>query len=38
MTTDREMIEEITRLGMRAVVLLRGVAVKKVDGRSWSGA
>ena len=30
-TDDREMIDDITRLGMRAVVLLRGVAVKKVD-------
>jgi hypothetical protein len=31
MATDQEMIDDITRLGMRAVVLLRGVAVKKVD-------
>jgi hypothetical protein len=31
MATDREMIDDIVRLGMRAVVLLRGVAVKKVD-------
>ncbi len=31
MATDREMIEDITRLGLRAVVLLRGVMVKKVD-------
>jgi len=30
-TDDREMFDDITRLGMRAVVLLRGVAVKKVD-------
>ena len=31
MATDPEMIEDITRLGVRAAVLLRGVAVKKVD-------
>lgn len=31
MGADREMAEEITRLGMRAAVLLRGVMVKKVD-------
>ncbi len=31
MGSDREMAQEITRLGMRAAVLLRGVAVKKVD-------
>lgn len=28
---DREMAEDIIRLGMRAAVLLRGVMVKKVD-------
>lgn len=31
MGADREMAEEITRLGMRAAVLLRGVMLKKVD-------
>jgi hypothetical protein len=31
MSADREMAEDITRLGMRAAVLLRGVLVKKVD-------
>lgn len=31
MNTDREMAEEITRLGLRAAVLLRGVMLKKVD-------
>ena len=31
MGADREMAEDITRLGMRAAVLLRGVMVKKVD-------
>lgn len=31
MGADREMTEDITRLGMRAAVLLRGVMVKKVD-------
>jgi hypothetical protein len=31
MDADREMAEEITRLGMRAAVLLRGVMLKKVD-------
>ena len=31
MATDQEMIEDVTRLGVRAVVLLRGVMVKKVD-------
>jgi hypothetical protein len=31
MAADREMIEEITSLGVRAAVLLRGVLVKKVD-------
>ncbi len=31
MDADREMAEEITTLGMRATVLLRGVMVKKVD-------
>ncbi len=31
MDTDREMVEEITRLGLRAAVLLRGVTLKKVD-------
>jgi hypothetical protein len=28
---DQEMIEDITRLGLRTVVLLRGVTVKKID-------
>jgi hypothetical protein len=28
---DREMIDEVMRLGMRAAVLLRGVLIKKVD-------
>ncbi len=31
MAGDQEMIEDITRLGVRAAVLLRGVLVKKVD-------
>ena len=31
MDADQEMIEDITRLGLRADVLLRGVMVKKVD-------
>ncbi len=31
MATDPEMIEDITRLGVRAAVLLRGVTIKKVD-------
>jgi hypothetical protein len=31
MGADREMIEDITRLGIRAAVLLRGVMLKKVD-------
>src|SRR5512138_3322278 len=31
MGADREMIEDITRLGVRAAVLLRGVTLKKVD-------
>ena len=31
MGADREMAEDITRLGLRAAVLLRGVMVKKVD-------
>ena len=31
MAIDREMIEDVTCLGVRAVVLLRGVLVKKVD-------
>jgi hypothetical protein len=31
MGADREMVEDVTRLGMRAAVLLRGVMVKKVD-------
>ncbi len=31
MAADREMIEDVTSLGMRAAVLLRGVMVKKVD-------
>jgi hypothetical protein len=34
MDADREMAEEITRLGMRAAVLLRGVMLKKVDGET----
>ncbi len=29
--TDREMVEDITRLGVRAAVLLRGVMLQKVD-------
>ncbi|GAB4263989.1 MAG: hypothetical protein Kow0092_15330 [Deferrisomatales bacterium] len=28
---DREMIEDITRMGVRAAVLLRGVVLQKVD-------
>jgi hypothetical protein len=28
---DQEMIEDVTRLGLRAAVLLRGVMLKKVD-------
>jgi len=28
---DREMITEITRMGLRAAVLLKGVLIKKVD-------
>ncbi|MHB8763122.1 MAG: hypothetical protein ACYDA8_02070 [Deferrisomatales bacterium] len=28
---DREMVEEVTRLGVRAAVLLRGVMLQKVD-------
>ncbi len=31
MVADREMIEDVMRLGMRAAVLLRGVVIKKVD-------
>ncbi len=31
MATDPEMIEDITRLGVRAAVLLRGVTIKQVD-------
>jgi hypothetical protein len=31
MESDREMIEEVTRMGVRAAVLLRGVMVHKVD-------
>ncbi len=31
MSADQEMIEDITRLGLRAAVLLRGVTLKKVD-------
>ncbi len=31
MAANQEMIEDITRLGVRAAVLLRGVMVKKVD-------
>jgi hypothetical protein len=31
MEEDRDMIEEVTRLGIRASVLLRGVMVRKVD-------
>ncbi len=31
MAADREMIEDVMRLGMRAAVLLRGVTIKKVD-------
>jgi hypothetical protein len=30
MAPDREMLEDITRLGVRAAVLLRGVLIKKV--------
>ncbi|MDW7710710.1 MAG: hypothetical protein SCH98_09550 [Deferrisomatales bacterium] len=29
--TDREMVEDITRMGVRAAVLLRGVMLQKVD-------
>ncbi len=29
--TDREMIEDITRMGIRAAVLLRGVMLQKVN-------
>ena len=29
--TDREMIAEITQMGMRAAILLKGVIIKKVD-------
>lgn len=29
--TDREMIEDVTRMGVRAAVLLRGVMLQKVD-------
>jgi hypothetical protein len=28
---DREMISEITQMGMRAAILLKGVLIKKVD-------
>jgi len=28
---DREMISEITQMGMRAAILLKGVMIKKVD-------
>ena len=31
MESDREMIEDVTTLGMRAAILLRGVMVHKVD-------
>ena len=31
MEADRDMIEDITTLGIRAAVLLRGVMVRKVD-------
>jgi hypothetical protein len=31
MDSDREMAEEIVRVGLRAAVLLRGVTLKKVD-------
>jgi hypothetical protein len=31
MEADRDMIEDVTTLGIRAVVLLRGVMVRKVD-------
>jgi hypothetical protein len=31
MSADREMAEDIIRMGVRAAVLLRGVMVKKVD-------
>lgn len=34
MGSDREMAEDIVRMGMRAAVLLRGVLVKKVDGET----
>lgn len=29
--SDREMIEDVTRMGVRAAVLLKGVMLKKVD-------
>ncbi len=29
--TDQEMVKDITRMGVRAAVLLRGVMIKKVD-------
>ena len=31
MAADQEMIDDVTRLGLRAAVLLRGVMLKKVD-------
>jgi hypothetical protein len=31
MVSDRDMVEEVTRLGVRAAVLLRGVMLQKVD-------
>ena len=31
MTADREMVQDITRMGVRAAVLLRGVMLQKVD-------
>lgn len=31
MDSDRDMIEDVTTLGIRAAVLLRGVMVRKVD-------
>jgi hypothetical protein len=31
MESDRQMIEDVTRLGIRAAVLLRGVMLRKVD-------
>ncbi len=34
MGSDREMAEDIVRMGVRAAVLLRGVLVKKVDGET----